>query len=245
MRPVPLLIGLIVAAGATTATARCPGDFNLDENTTVDEIVAAVDSALNGCPAPVGCPIGFAEPTADDEACYFVGRYHPLCGDSNLEAYFVSDGQDVVISFFDPDIDFFAEVVDDGIAELFAWQEITDPQQDPVTIDGEVLLSDPPREALTVSPTEVPFAIDDCDFERYDGRFAEYVIFSPAIAKDGGGASAERKARGIASKARLRQLSLSGDLARLKAEKRSRQSGGGASAVRRMTTDGKPRLNRN
>ena len=140
MKAAPILIPLVAFVTATAAWARCPGDFNLDEMTTVDEIVASVDAALNGCPAPVGCPIAFDEPTADDEACFFVGRYNPLCGDSSLEAYFVSDGVDVIISFFDPDIDFFAEVVDDGIADLFAWQEITDPPQDPVEIEGEVLL---------------------------------------------------------------------------------------------------------
>ncbi len=241
MRLLATTMSLLVFA--STAWAACPGDFNLDETTTVDEIVAAVDSALNGCPAPVGCPIAFDEPTADDESCFFVGRYNPLCGDSNLEAYFVSDGTDVIVSFFDPDIDFFAEVVDDGIANLFAWQEITDPPQDPVDIEGEVLLSDPPREALTVSPTEIPFAIDDCDFERFEGRFAEYVIFASVTARDGGAALAERAARRIASRSKLRQMSQDGTLSRLKAAKRNRQHDGESRASRRITTSGRPRVN--
>jgi len=47
--PLLLLIGI-----ATTSSAQppCPGDNNGDGITTVDEIVAAVDAALNGCPLP-------------------------------------------------------------------------------------------------------------------------------------------------------------------------------------------------
>lgn len=38
------------------ATAQCPGDCNADEEVTIDELVAAVDAALSGCPAP-GSPV--------------------------------------------------------------------------------------------------------------------------------------------------------------------------------------------
>jgi len=44
----------------------CPGDGDQDQMTTVDEIVAAVDTALNGCPG--GCPLRFDEITPADEA---------------------------------------------------------------------------------------------------------------------------------------------------------------------------------
>jgi hypothetical protein len=214
-----LVTTLLTVATVATSWARCPGDFNLDETTTVDEIVAAVNAALNGCPAPVGCPIGFDEPTEED-ACFFVGRYHPLCGVSNLEATFLTDGEDVIVSFFDPDIDFFAEVIDEGIAEIYAWQDVADPPQEPVALEGEILLSDPPRDTLTVIPFDIPFAIDDCDFERYDGRFAEYVVFT-AIANGGAAATARRSARGAVSRARLRGLPSD---ARLKALKELRDT---------------------
>jgi hypothetical protein len=199
---VTLVAAVFVLAAGQAAGQSCPGDVNLDGETTVDEIVSAVNAALNGCPAPLGCPLRFDEPTGD-EGCFFVGRHHPLCGPSDLEATFSSDGEELIVSFFDPDIDFFADVVDDGIANLFAWQEITDPPQDPQEIEGEVLLSDPPREALTVFPTEIPFSIDDCDFERYEGRFAEYLTFA-ALTESSVSAASRRTARIEGAKAKLR-----------------------------------------
>jgi hypothetical protein len=238
------MTSLATLATAATAWARCPGDFNLDEATTVDEIVAAVDAALNGCPAPAGCPLRFDQPTAEDEACFFVGRYHPLCGFSDLEAIFVSDGEDVIVSFFDPDVDFFAEVIDEGIAELYAWHEFADPPQEPVAVEGEVLLSDPPRDALTVAPFEVPFTIDDCNFERYEGRFAEHVIFAASSASGSAATTAARRtARGAASKARLRNSSDDASLAKLKREAAlRRQRAGYSKTAPRAVSGERPQL---
>jgi hypothetical protein len=224
-----LVAAIVIVAAGRAAGQACPGDVNLNGETTVDEIVASVNAALNGCPSPLGCPLGFAEPTGEDEGCFFVGRYHPLCGRSDLEATFFSDGAEVVISLFDPDIDFFADVVDDGIASLFASQEITDPPQDPQALEGEVLLSDPPREALTVFPDEIPFVIDDCDFERYEGRFAEYVIFG-LVGGSSASAASRRTARLAASKARLRTMKEDPKLNRLKHETILRRQRGPAPA---------------
>ena len=44
-----LLVGLLCLANV--ATAQCPGDCNADSEVTIDELVAAVDAALTGCPA--------------------------------------------------------------------------------------------------------------------------------------------------------------------------------------------------
>jgi hypothetical protein len=233
MRRAPTIATILVMLAADSGWARCPGDFNLDETTTVDEIVAAVDSALNGCPLPVGCPLRFDQRAGEDELCVFVGRYHPLCGFSNLEATFFSNGEDLIVSFFNPDIDFFAEVVDDGIAVLYAWQDVGDPPQEPVEIEGEVLLSDPPREALTVSPFEIPFGIEDCDFERYEGRFAEYLALSPA---SGSAATVTRRAaRQAATTVRLRTLQGDARLSRMKQQAMQRRQQAGQSRTPRRS----------
>ncbi len=198
----------------------CPGDNNQDLMTTVDEIVSAVDTALNGCPG--GCPLHFDEVTPGDETCYYLGRWNPLCGPSDLEAYFYNDGEGLIVSFSNPDIDFFADVVDEGIANLFAW-ELLDSGDGMQEITGEVLLSDSPREALTVYPDEVPLDIEGCAFERYEGRFFDYIVTSSAAARP---PSAARAAR---SRARLQSLHSDPtyirlrDAARERAPKRSRR----------------------
>jgi alkyl sulfatase BDS1-like metallo-beta-lactamase superfamily hydrolase len=51
------LLALCVAAG-DLAVAQCPGDCNADAEVTIDELVAAVDAALSGCPSPDGATAG-------------------------------------------------------------------------------------------------------------------------------------------------------------------------------------------
>lgn len=241
MKAILGIAALLVMAvtGRGEAQPFCPGDSNIDDATTVDEIVAAVNAALNGCPLPVGCPLTFTEP-GEFEDCIFVGRWHPLCGSSDLEAIFFIDDEDLIVSLFDPDIDFYAEVIDPGIAFLFAWQIPSTPGEEPQPLDGEVLLSDPPRVALTVFPDEIPFTIGDCNFERYEGRFAEVLGFLLA----GEAATDARVApRVAASRERLRKLRGDARLLQLKQEsalRRQRSSHDGASTTRRATSRPQP-----
>lgn len=56
-----LLVLLAGILATPTAANDCPGDLNGDNEVTIDEIITAINSALNGCPdtAPalsVGCP---------------------------------------------------------------------------------------------------------------------------------------------------------------------------------------------
>jgi hypothetical protein len=215
---------LILTTTATGGAQTCPGDIDRNNMTTIDEVVAVVRAALVGCPPARGCPLRLDEPT-ELETCFYFGRWNPLCGGSDLEAFFTSDGEELVVSFFDPDIDFFAEVVTDGIAFLFAYELITEPPEEPQPLEGEVLLSDPPGEALTVFPYEIPFTIDDCDFERYEGRFDELVVFEPFSVSAGAAAAPSRvTARAAASRARLRALRDDPNLTRLKREAALRRS---------------------
>jgi hypothetical protein len=222
---------IVVGAGRTAAQPFCPGDVNISDSVTVDELVSAVNAALKGCPEPVGCPMTFNQVSGDTD-CVFVGRWHPLCGGSDLEAVFSSDGTELVVSFFDPDIDLFAEVVDEGVAELYAWQLIGEPKEEPVAVDGEVLLSDPPRVALTVSPSEPPFTIDDCDFERYEGRFAEVVPALLSITSGKAASSAESISRVAAAREHVRRMRADGTLQRLQGDatlRRQRRNSGESS----------------
>jgi hypothetical protein len=192
-----LAIALLLTIWTRPVAAQlCPGDGNQDLMTTVDEIVSAVDSALNGCGG--GCPLHFDEITPEGENCFYLGRWNPLCGPGDLEAFFINDGKGLIVSFFDPDVDFFADVVDEGIANLFAW-ELVDSGEGLEEIEGEVLLSDPPSEALTVYPDTIPFDIGECAFERYEGRFFQYEVSSAAR-------SSKIAARAARSRARLKAL---------------------------------------
>lgn len=235
------IVALLIITGAGTSAAQpfCPGDVNISDNVTVDELVSAVNAALRGCPEPAGCPMTFDEESGDTD-CIFVGRWHPLCGGSNLEALFFSDGTELVVSFFDPDIDFFADVVDDGVAILFAWLLFDDPEGEPEAVDGEVLLSDPPRVALTVSPDEAPFTIDECDFERYEGRFAEVVPALLSTTSGKAASSSAATARIAGARERLRRMRADGTLQRLRGDAKQRRNSGQSS--RKNAATAKPAL---
>jgi len=53
-----IVLSLAVAAGSPAAGQSCPGDFDGDNQVTVDELLQSVDRALVGCPAaiPLGGP---------------------------------------------------------------------------------------------------------------------------------------------------------------------------------------------
>lgn len=64
-----LLCVCAFSAPAVRALPVCPGDLNGDGETTVDEIVAAVNAALNGCATTTACPgdqNGDGETTVDE-----------------------------------------------------------------------------------------------------------------------------------------------------------------------------------
>ena len=47
---------LVLLRPGSSQAASCPGDFNGDNQVTIDEILAAVDAALTDCsPAAVNC----------------------------------------------------------------------------------------------------------------------------------------------------------------------------------------------
>ncbi len=48
-----LLVGFLVAVAVPGLAQSCPGDFDGDNQVTVDELLQSVDRALLGCPAPL------------------------------------------------------------------------------------------------------------------------------------------------------------------------------------------------
>lgn len=70
--PVRIAGVLAITLAVRMAAARqCPGDVNCDQDVTIDEIITAVNAALNGCPADASCVGRF--PASGQTASYGPG----------------------------------------------------------------------------------------------------------------------------------------------------------------------------
>ncbi len=147
-------------------------DGNRDGSVSIGELIAAVSSALDGCP----CPFDFLDDRAGQEqACVFTGRWNAGCGGSDLPATFsVLDGLvgvAIVTGQDSPTLSFFAEPNAAREAELVGFTFGDDAEQ----ITGALSLSEDGR-ALTVAPAvDIAVAIDECAFETYEGEIAQIV----------------------------------------------------------------------
>lgn len=68
---------------ALPASAQlCPGDTNGDLRVSVDEVIGAVNSALDGCRPPTleRCPTGLDDAAVPNPACTWIGSYNHACG---------------------------------------------------------------------------------------------------------------------------------------------------------------------
>lgn len=191
-----LVLGAVLLV-AGWAEAQCCGDCGGDGQVTINELVVAVNNALNNCsgggvPTPTppgeGCPIDFSDdntvPGTPD--CYYVGRWNETCGDDDLEALWRSDSEFVIIEVlgFDPDLLFLgASVTGPGTAELICWftqLDASDCEGDQL-IEGTVTLGGGGA-TLTAAPTAAPFTIDDCPLTRYDASLTD-VITPPELGR--------------------------------------------------------------
>jgi len=181
MRALLLLATLLLSPAL--AGAQCCGDCNDDGEVTINELITAVNNALNGCTVTDACPIDFSDdntvPGTPD--CFYRGRWNANCGDAALEALWRSDGEILIVQLldFDEGIYFGAEVTGPDSAELFCWyleEDASDCDANPVS--GSVAL--PADGMLNLTPTAAPFSIDDCDFTRYRGAFV--AVDTPAAA---------------------------------------------------------------
>lgn len=95
-----LALLLAVRAGGQQCSNACPGDLNSDGQVTIDELVTAVNSALQECPArpfptlipnptPISTQCTFAN--TFHALCTYQGRWNAACGDNRLQVH-VNEG---------------------------------------------------------------------------------------------------------------------------------------------------------
>lgn len=175
MKSIAVLAALLL--GAHTAAAQCTGDFNGDLNVSIDELITSVNNSLSSCQQQ-GCPIDFAdENTAiGTPDCLYFGRWSPTCGADDLEARWISDlaadetEEDIVIVDFlgfDPPLFYGAATTSPSSGDLIGFFRELD-ASDLVDAPGTLTLTEGGR-GLIVDSDGMPFPIDDCQFERYEG----------------------------------------------------------------------------
>jgi hypothetical protein len=167
-----LLRGVNINLGRSDVSTCAAMDRNGDERVAIDELLAAVGSALAGCP----CPFDLLDERAGvDEACVFSGRWNDECGDAGLLATFSVQsglvGVAIVTGPDSPALTFFAQANTANGATLVGYMF----GDEAVQLGGTIRLSEDRRQ-LVVEPAVDPMvAIDECAVERYDGRINRIV----------------------------------------------------------------------
>ncbi len=179
------IIAALLTCLALPAGAQCQGDFNGDGMVLVNELIVAVNNALNGCPT-AACPINFSDDNSGNGTtdCFYTGRWNQSCGAADLEARWISDGQFVVVDFqgFTPGLFYAGEVTSPTSATLTGWFQQPDASDGVVDAPGTLTLGNGGGQ-LVVAPTTPPFMIEGCDFAHYDGNLTSVVggTTTPAI----------------------------------------------------------------
>jgi hypothetical protein len=203
----------IVCAMGMRAAAQCCGDCNGDGRVTINELIIAVNNALDGCggatptpvrprtptprptatPTPNGCPSTFADVGSQ---CVFLGNYNRGCG-SQLQSLLTSNGTTVIVAIdtmlTDPPVVYFsAQVSSPTSASLTAWstdafQTTNHPTAGSVQLNGN-------GSQLIIFPNDPPFMILGCNFVQYVGVYTGQTGALVARA-DGAGALERLRAR--------------------------------------------------
>jgi hypothetical protein len=179
---------LLSVALAGPVAAQCCGDCAGDGQVTINDLIVAVNNALNGCAVtptvgpsetptkaptptrtPVRCPRDF---TDTNNQCVFNGRYNQGCG-SAVDASFSVAGTTVTITvatgISNPALVRFRAQRDTASrANLTAWSSNNFQTVNPVA--GSVSLEDD-GEQLIVFPNNPPFMIQGCNFVQYVGDY--------------------------------------------------------------------------
>src|SRR5215470_17047753 len=90
------LCGLI--AGSAGAQ-QCALDLNGDNQTTIDELIVAINQALEGCGEPTTgtCPFTFDDDNFGGDFCFYVGDLSSSCfGTETAGGSWASDGSMVI-----------------------------------------------------------------------------------------------------------------------------------------------------
>jgi len=186
-----ILAVAIVCGLAGSAAGQCCGDCDGTGQVTINELITAVNNALNGCggatptqgPPPTAtrrptatptqagrCPFTFT--SGGPGVCSFSGHFNRGCGDE-LSSVFASNGALVVVTIAtgldDPPAAYFAaQVTNATTASLMSWS--TDNFQTVHPTAGSVELTDNGSQ-LVVFPNDPPFMILGCNFVQYIGAY--------------------------------------------------------------------------
>ena len=187
-----MLLAVLLLLPPALAGAQCCGDCNGDGEVAINELITAVNNALGTCggnatPTPLPtdeCPIDFSDDNtgAGTPDCYYIGRWNQSCGAADLEAVWRGDGEVVIVDLlgFDPGLFIGADVTGPGTATIIGW--FTQPDASDLTALGGSLSLGTKGATLAVDPSEAPFNIDQCAFNRYRGQLEEVVVPSAARA---------------------------------------------------------------
>ncbi|MBI3786261.1 MAG: hypothetical protein HY270_22970 [Deltaproteobacteria bacterium] len=189
----PLFVAMFVAFAVKAQV--CPGDLNGDHEVTIDELVTAVNAALNGCPAvptptatptpkptptagPItGCSIRFDQGAGD--FCIFIGHINTACGNQSIPMSFSPfPPLGIFLAMTPPGADctqgqcftFLATPTSGTTAQLTHWSNsLLDPYYQHA-LSGEVEIS-ADGQTLTVHPSSTPFSISGCPFVEFEGTY--------------------------------------------------------------------------
>lgn len=172
---------------AAPAAARCSGDFNGNLSVEINELITAVNHALNGCPdvlptptVPPGgaCPLTFTDDnsTSTGGECYFAGRWNAACGSDDLEAYWFGDGEVLIVEFlgFTPGLFYAATVTSPTTAELIGWYQEPDASDCIVPAPGTLTLTGAGGGLVLQSDTR-SLRIEGCDLVAFNGLLTDVV----------------------------------------------------------------------
>ena len=179
---VAAIVSLLQFTSHVVRAQPCAGDFNGDGQVSIDELILAVGNSLNGCSGTgLTCPIDFssdntAQGTPD---CFYEGRWSQTCGAADLQADWISDGQTVVVDFmgFNPPLFYGANVRSANSADLIGWFTKLD-ASDLTETPGTLTLG-PSGQTLVLTPNDVPFQIESCNFAQYNGGLIEVDVPTP------------------------------------------------------------------
>jgi hypothetical protein len=209
MRTIACVVAL-VASWSAAVSAQCCGDCNGDGQVTINELITAVNNALNGCTAPTRgrtptvtrrptatatpvprCTVSFTSATGGSRLCQFRGTYNRGCGNT-VTSTFASTGSLLAIAVetlvaSPPVVYFQAQVQTAASAALLAWS--TDPNflQDVHPLNGAVQLNGNGTQ-FVIFPNDPPFMIQGCNFVQYVGAFDGTLGAAALTAQDRGGA---------------------------------------------------------
>jgi hypothetical protein len=165
-------LALVLLAAQATAQ-MCPGDLNGDGMVDISEVIAAVNSALSGCPVPTPPPFGCPHALNvqfDPFQCRFRGRWNDNCG-GTLTVTLSSNGTIATVAL-DTNPLFFVVASVTGLdsADLIGWSPDEFATIPFPPLDGSLTMS-PTGTELDIQTGLPQFSVDHCPFVAFHGTY--------------------------------------------------------------------------